>query len=198
MKLKDSATIWGIPISVIKEQAKLYKKWVAFMYILDIVILSIVTMLLFNSGLGFSWYIGVIIVFTLLCNLIITQVSNASKYEAFKFFKANRNLNITEKQFSILDEQLYSVLYCLGYHRLKQNKSLADYCESVFSLCCEDKYNAKRVMKYLNKYLAKDDENVTLKCKIVTKGKVEYLVDISFCADGKVGSEDGDNQSGDA
>lgn len=185
MKLKDTNTIWGIPISIIKERARLYRKWVSLMYLFDIFVITIVTTLLFQSNMGFQWYVAVIVVFAILCNIIITSVSNASKYEAFKFFKSNRNCNIIEKQFSISNEQLYSVLYCVGYKRLKVSKTSHEYCDSLCSLCCEDKYNAKKIMKYLNKYAVSDDssENITLKCQAIKRGRKEYLVDITFCID---------------
>ena len=185
MKLNDVSSIWGIPISSIKERAKIYKKWVTLMYLFDIVIVSIVTMLLFQNGMGFQWYVAIIVVFAILCNVIITSVSNVSKYEAFKFFKSNRNCNVVEKQFSISNEQLYSVLYCVGYKRLKVSKTSHEYCDSLCSLCCEDKYNAKKIMKFLNKYEVSDDssENITLKCYAIKRGRTEYLVDITFCTD---------------
>lgn len=185
MKLSEVSTIWGIPVSIIKERAKIYKKWIALMYVFDIVIVSIVTMLLFQNGMGFHWYVAIIVLFVLLCNMIITSVSNVLKYEAFKFFRYNKKCNVIEKQFSISNEQLYSVLYCVGYKRLKVSKTSHEYCDSLCSLCCEDAYNAKKIMKYLNKYEVKDtdSDNITLRCYVLKRCRKNYLVDITFCTD---------------
>lgn len=181
MKLREMRTIWGIPITTIKEHAKIYKRWITVMYLFDIVVLSLITLYLFNKSMGFFWYIGAIVVFTLLCNLVITNVSHASKYEAFKFYRTCKNCDVYEKQYNISNEQLYSVLYCAGYKRLKTGKTSSEYVDALCLLCCEDRSNSGRIMKYLNKY--KDDEKFTLKCLVLKKGRREYLVDFIFVSD---------------
>ena len=186
MRLSDVKTIWGIPISSIKERAKAYKRWVILMYLFDALIITIATVLLFQNGMGFEWYAIIVVIFAIFCNIIINSVSNISKYEAFKFYRQNNKYNIKEKQYNITNEQLYSILYCAGYKRLKVNRTFLEYCDSICALCCEDKYNAKKIMKYLSKYEVSDDssDNITLKCLVLKRGGKEHLVDITFCIEG--------------
>lgn len=183
MKLSETHTIWGIPVSSLKERAKVYKRWIAVMYGFDILVISIITAYLFRRAQSFWWYALAIVIFAVLCNIVITVVSNASKYEAFKFYRKMRNCTVEECQYSITVEQLYSVLYCMGYKRLKPERSFHEYCEAIFSMCCEDAYNSKKVMKYLDKYKVTDDGAITLKCLILKHRKRYYLVDILFQAD---------------
>ena len=66
---------------------------------------------------------------------------------------------------------MFSVLYCLSIKRLKAEKSLEYYTELLLSLCCENNVNAKKVMKYLEKY---ESESGNLTCYIIEKGKSSY------------------------
>ena len=59
---------------------------------------------------------------------------------------------------------MYSLLYCLGCKRLKNNKSFDEYKDLLLSIICEDNIYAKKIMKYLSKY---ESEDGLTKCSIL-------------------------------
>lgn len=188
MKLKNVQEIWGIPISIIQERTKIYRRWVMCVYLINLIFVSVITIALSNFNSPLWLYTLVVLILVLASNIIIETVSRASNYEAFKFYRRLDETEVHEKQYSITREQLYSILYCLHYKRLNPDSDMLGYCDSLFILCYEDKYNAKKIMKYLSKYEAHNDEVVTLRCTVLNSHGNEYLVAIPYCADIKKGS----------
>lgn len=174
MKLKNVETLWGTPIVHLKEHSKRYRLYLTVLYLCDIFAVVGLTAFLYLNHIDYSAYGFIIVAVALLVHFISYTSLNPDKWEAFKFYRSHQNLNVIEKTYKVNDVNLYSILYCIGYKRLKQDKTLEEYKESLLSACCENINCAKSIMKYIKKY---EDESGNLTCYIIQKGKKQYFID---------------------
>lgn len=174
LKLEDMETLWGIPVIRLKEYSKKYKFYFSLLLFCDAIIVTIIMYLMFKYSVDFYSYLLIITLLCLLINNAINYFLNPARWQAFKFFKANKNNKIKIMSYNLDEKTLYSILYCVGFKRLKQNKSFEDYKELLLSACCEDISNAKKVMKLLRKY---ENKSGTLIAYIMIKGNKEYFID---------------------
>ena len=156
MKVSTMTEIWGIPIARINEYNKKYKFFTALMYIIDILVMFIGVTLMFYSGLGFQFYIGFLVIVCLIVTLAFNYILNSDTCITSKFYKKYGNLDVDTQTYKLDSQILYNVLYCIGYKRLKPNRSLDIYFEMLNEACCDNPKNAFTVLKYLRKYEDKD------------------------------------------
>jgi hypothetical protein len=174
MKLKESRTLWGIPVISLKEHSKKYRLFSTLLYIFDIIIVFGLTFYMYNNNVDFRSYGFVIVVICLFIHFTTNSFLNPDRWEAFKFYKRHSDCTMTEVTYDLDEDKIYSMLYCLSFKRLKQGKSFDTYKELMLSCCCEDTNNAKKLMKYLKKY---ESESGNLTCYIITKGKSQFFID---------------------
>jgi hypothetical protein len=190
MKLKESQTLWGIPIVHLKEHSKKYKLYSSILYICDILLILGLTTYMFFNNINYNSYGFVLVSVCVLFHCITYAKLNPEKWEAFKFYKKHMSCELKEKTYDLDENKLYSILYCTGYRRLKQNKSLNDYKELMLSACCENIKYSSSIMKYINKY---ESESGNLTCIIIEKGKKQYFIDFKQ-NDGGNDSDGNDNE----
>ena len=188
MRLESLETLWGIPIIKLKEHSKKYRLYYSLLVLFDIIVISGLVYLMFIYNVTFASYFTIVILFSILINLFFNTYLNPARWKAFKFYKNNRFNKVKVVSYDINEKNFYSILYCIGYKRLKQNKTLDEYKELLLSACCEDIYYAKKVMKLLKKY---ENESGTLTAYIMIKGNKEYFIDYKL--DDKVIEEDENN-----
>jgi hypothetical protein len=174
MKLKENQTLWGIPVVHLKEHSKKYRLYSSILYVLDIILVVILTLLMYYTNISYSAYGFVIVAICLLFHFISYYKLNPEKWEAFKFYKKYSECKIITKTYALDENKLYSLLYCIGYKRLKQNRSFDEYKELILSACCENCAYSKSLMKYMKKY---ESESGNLSCLIIKKGKKQYFID---------------------
>jgi hypothetical protein len=174
MFLRERKTIWGIPIVHLKEYSKKYKFWALLLLVLDVIVIFSITSFLYYNNLSYETYGFTIVGTCLAFHFIFYNVLSVEKWEAFKFYNNFKDFKVVQKSYKVNTINLYSVLYCTGYKRLKQNKTFEEYKEQLCNACCESTFYAKDIMKYLKKY---EDESGNLTCFIITKGKKAYFVD---------------------
>lgn len=174
MKLKDNQTLWGIPVVHLKEHSKKYRLYSTILYILDIILVVALTLFLYYANMSYNTYGFIIVAVCLLFHFISYYKLNPEKWEAFKFYKKHSDCKIITKSYILDENKLYSLLYCIGYKRLKQNRSFDEYKELILSACCENCAYSKSLMKYMKKY---ESESGNLSCLIIEKGKKQYFID---------------------
>lgn len=173
MRLKESQTLWGIPIVHLREYSKKYRLLTLLLYLFDIIVVVGLTYYMYNKQVSYNTYGFVIVGVCLGVHFITYSFLNPEKWEAFKFYKRHLNDKLIKKTYSVDETRLYSVLYCIAYKRLRQGKSIETYKEFMLSACCENVSNSKSIMKYLRKYEAIDGN---LTCYIIQHGKKEFFV----------------------
>lgn len=174
MRLKENQALWGIPVVHLKEHSKKYRLYSTILYILDIVLVVALTLLLYYTNVSYDTYGFIIVAVCLLFHFISYYKLNPEKWEAFKFYKKYSDCKILVKSYALDENKLYSLLYCIGYKRLKQNRSFGEYKELILSACCENCSYSKSLMKYMKKY---ESESGNLSCLIIEKGKKQYFID---------------------
>lgn len=174
MKLKDSQTLWGIPIVHLKEHSKKYRIYSLFLYTLDILLILGLTAYMYYNSINYNAYGFVLVSICLLFHFISYSKLNPEKWEAFKFYKKHSAYEIVEKSYTVDENNLYSILYCTGYKRLKQNRTFNEYKELMLSSCCENIKYSHSIMKYIKKY---ESDSGNLTCIIIEKGKKQYFID---------------------
>lgn len=174
MKLKECQTLWGISIVHLKEHSKRYRIFSIILYTLDILIIAGLTAFMYYNNVNYSTYGFVLVSICLLFHFIFYTKLNPEKWEAFKFYKKHISYNVIKKKYNVDENKLYSVLYCTGYKRLRQNRSFNEYKELMLSACCENIKYSRSIMKYIKKY---EDESGNLTCYIIEKGKKQYFID---------------------
>lgn len=190
MRLKDYQALWGTPIVHLKEHSKKYRLYSVILYTADILLVLGLTAFMFYNGISYSSYGYILVSVCLLFNFIAYSKLNPEKWEAFKFYNKYSSYEIKEKTYSLDDNKMYSVLYCTGYKRLKQNKSVEEYKESMLSACCENIRYSASIMKYIKKY---ESESGNLTCIIIEKGKKQYFIDFKQ-EDGGIEEDGNDNE----
>lgn len=98
---------------------------------------------------------------------------NYSQWNCYKFYRRYKGCELCHKQYDLDCQRLFSVLYAMGYRRVKQGRSFDYYKEMVLSACCEDKVYAGKFMKLVAKYECESG----LELIAVSKGKKQYFVD---------------------
>ena len=144
--------IWGIPIARINEYNKKYKFFTLLMYLIDVLIMSLGVTILYNTGAGFQLYLCFLVVVCVSVNLGFSVVINSDTGITGKFYKKYKNYEVDKKTYNLDTQILYNVLYCLGYKRLKPNRSLEIYFEMLNDICCDNPKCAFSMLKYLKKY----------------------------------------------
>ena len=167
MKVNTMTEIWGIPITRINEYNKKYRFFTLLMYIIDILIMCIGVTIMFNTGVGFKFYLGFLVVVCLLVTLSFNVVVNSDTGITGKFYKKYKDLDVEPVTYKLDAQVLYNVLYCLGYKRLKPNRSMEIYFEMLNDICCDNPKCAFSMIKYLKKY-ADEEGNYDL---YITVGK---------------------------
>lgn len=185
MKLENMDTLWGIPIIKLKEYSKKYRLYFTLLVLADIAVFSGLAYAMYIQEVSFTRYFTVAILFSIVVNLILNNCLNPARWRAFKFYKNNKFNKVKVVSYDINEKNFYSILYCVGYKRLRQNKSLDEYKELLLSACCEDIYYAKKVMKLFKKY---ENESGCLTAYILVKGNREYFLDYKL--DDKVVEEE--------
>lgn len=175
MTLKEINTLWGNPVIKLREYAKKYRVYSVMLYILDIILLAILTAIMYKQGSNFQVYMFVMVMFVLIFSLIFSTFLNTNKWSAFKFWKRYKNNKVVIKKYKVDAKQLYAVIYCMNYKRLKQDKEFTDYLDMILNACNEDSIYAKTVMKYLSKY--EDEETGNLEVYTVKSGNKYLFID---------------------
>lgn len=174
MLLKEQNTLWGIPSIHLKDYSKKYKRFIrnSFLYTVLFSILTAIVCAVLSLNIALSGYIvcsSCMIVF-----YILNERMTPQKWDAYRFYKRFSNCEIQIKTYNVTDDILYSILYCAGYKRLRQNKTLEEYKELMLSSCCEDITYSERLMSYLQKY---ESQEGSLRCIIIDKNKKSYFID---------------------
>ena len=160
MKVVDLTEIWGIPKSKLQEYSKQYKWWMFGMYVLDIVAVVLLVAILYNSGADTRFYFYAIGLLCIIITLLMSYRINTDTGVAYQFYNKESRKECAIEYYSLNEEVLYNILYCIGYRRLKSNKSLEIYMEMLLSACCDNAKCAYTIMKFMNRYKS-DNKDAT-------------------------------------
>ena len=172
--LRNFKTIWGIPIIHLKEYSKKYKLYSFILYLADVISIFGLTAFMYFNNIDYRAYGFILLFVCILLHFAFNQLLSPEKWEAFKFYKNNESCDVVQKKYKVDCNNLYSILYIVGYKRLKENKDITYYKELMLSACCENVKYSKNIMKYLQKY---ENESGNLTCFIITRGKSQFLID---------------------
>ena len=175
MTLKELGTLWGNPIIKLQEYAKKYRIGSIFLYTLDIGIMAGLSIIMYKQRSSFNTYMFVMVIFVIIFSLIFNMYLNSDKWAAFKFYRRHKNAPVEIKKYRVSAQNMYSVIYCMNYKRLKPDKDLKDYLEMVLNACNEDWTFSKSFMKYIAKY--EDAETGNIEVYVIHKKKKDYFVD---------------------
>ena len=174
MKLSDLKAIWGIDITNIKEENRKYLTVTTIIVIMDIILMGAMTYLLFSHNSDFQSYALIMFGLSFVAFFIYSYLANPTKHRVYKFYRRFKDCPLIEESFDIDEIRLYSLAYCIGFKRLKENKDFDYYKEAILNYCYEDYANSGKFYKYLSKYKSDSGEFVVYK---VTKGKKSYFID---------------------
>lgn len=170
--------LWGIPIVKIKEYGKRYRLLSSIIIFIDALVTIILLTMMYFKGVSLQVYFFIMVLLCIFVTLWLNTYLNPVKWEAYKFYNKFKRCICDEYRYKVDSNQLYNVLYCSGYKRLKLDKDLDFYKELIVSACCEDYIYAKRVMKYLDKYKCTDSNmsESNLFIQVINKGKKTYFI----------------------
>lgn len=174
IKLKDSKSIFGIDTDTIRSGSKTYTIGVSVSVIIDIVLMC-VGMVIVGMNAQVSTYFLLCVILAILTNLSISFFTKSDYRQVFSFYKKNKNRLCEEKNYDVTNENLFAVLFCTGYTKVKPNQSRDTYIECMRSACCLNAKYSKRIMRYLSKYEV--ENGGTLKCLVLPDRK-QKLVEI--------------------
>lgn len=186
MVLNNLEELWGVPVVKLKDYSRRYRLYSSLIFLVDAVAMSILVYFMYKYGTSFYVYTIVIVLLCLLCSLWLNVMLNPARMACYKFYRRNRNRPVRKVTFELTAENLYNILYCIGFKRLKLGKSVSAYKELFLSACSEDYYYSGKLTKYMMRYEVKDIEeskDCYITAYIMEKGKKLYFID--FISDEK-------------
>ena len=196
MKVSELNNLYGFDVTDIKS---IYKKHIiltALFVILDISLIGILTYFLFRENADFRTYIAIMFAVSLVSMFLYSFYAKPKEYNVCKFYNSIKNIKLEEETFDVNTQRLYSIIYCLGFKKIKADKDLDYYREVILDYCFNDTNKASKFYKYLTKYGTRDGD---LKIYTVRKFNKIYFIDfIDFSndvssLDNEKENEDGDN-----
>lgn len=189
MYLKDKDTLWGTPVTQLKQFSRRYKLIMFCVYAADILLIFLLTWLMFIKGVDYKAYGFMIVCLSLLIYMAGNTFANPDHWQAFNFYKKRANAQVQTGFYKLDTDSLYRVLYCSSYKRLKSGKTLEEYMEACLNACSENWVYSRKIMKFLEGYASEEGTEV----EFVTWHGKNYF--IGFKAKEVV--EDGGNNAGD-
>lgn len=181
MILKEMNELWGTPIANLKAYYKKFLINATIFYGVCALILGIITLIMAKKGATSETYLVMAIVYTVSMMGYSVVFLNYDKFQASKFYRRHRNDEVVEVFYNVTTNNLFTVLYCCC-KRVKAEKTTYDYyLDLMLSLCNEDMFNARTIMKYLMKYESEESAE-TISLYVIKKKKRQYLVGISNTA----------------
>ena len=181
MKVTDLTEIWGIPKSKLQEYSKQYKWWMVGVYLLDIIAVILLVVILYNSGAKAQFYLYAVGLLCIIITLLMSYKINTDTGVAYQFYNKVQRKDCAVEYYNLNEEVLYNILYCIGYRRLKSNKSLEIYMEMLLSACCDNAKCAYAIMKFMNRYKSEGKDGMAV---YVLQGKKKAF--LGFVQEGSV------------
>jgi hypothetical protein len=122
-----------------------------------------------------SYYICCLVVcftFTLYSSVLIDK----DKAEACRLCRKFKKAKVEEAYYKVDAKKLYSVLYCSGCKRVKEDKDLSYYFELIISQCLTDLRYCRVIMKYLSRYEVDEESEDTICFYVVKQNKKTYFI----------------------
>lgn len=176
MLVNELEEIWGIPIKILREYNKKYKRSTTISYIADIVIFSIAVYFMLLNNVSYQSYLFCCIVFCIGFTMYSNTLINKDKAEACRFYRIFKNKKVVKKEYNLSEQRLYSILYCSGCKRVKEGKNMDYYLDLLISLCSENYTNAKTLMKYISRYEADEENQGNIVILSTSRGKKQYFL----------------------
>ena len=91
----------------------------------------------------------------------------------FLFYQKHKNCDLIEERYNIDADKMFSLVYCIGYKKLKSNKDFDYYSEALSNYCYNDYVNSSKFYKLLSRYKS-DEGNV---CgHVIKKNKKVFFI----------------------
>lgn len=175
MSLEKIKNLWGIPLVHIKEYSRKHRLFSIITYFVDFIVACITVFAMISNNVSFQQYFIGMVLLCIIFSMVLNIWVNQDKLQACRFYRKHKSDRIEEVSYNLDSQSLFSILYCSGCKRVKQDKSIEYYTELFVSLCSEDYSYSERLMKYLRKY---EDESGNVSFFIIKKGKKQFFVDL--------------------
>lgn len=149
--LKDTDSIFGVSMNIVKTYAIRYRIAVSLCILLDIIVVVVACVLLYARGTP-SYALEICFAVAILTNFLIFACTKSELSEVFIFYLKNKSKNTEVKRYDINADKLFSVLYCTGYKGVKVDCSMDTYKEVMNMACMQRRGYAKKIVKYLKQY----------------------------------------------
>lgn len=176
MLLDELKYIWGIPVDTLKVYNKKYLRSLFISYTIDIIVFSILVLLMLKQKVGAESYFICCLLVCFAFTMYSSTLIDKDKAEACRFYRKFNKAKVEEAFYKIDANKLYSVLYCSGCKRVKENKDLNYYFELVISQCLTDYKHCKGIMKYLSRYEVEEPSDETICIYVIRRNKKAYFV----------------------
>lgn len=160
IKVEDLETIFGVPMYIVQRYYKRYMIAGVLCTILDILLVFGGAQLIYILDAGLYTYMLVCLVPAIGSSILLNMFTKGDYKEAYKLYRKARNKKAWEFKVSLTNDDLFSVLFCSGYIKVKPDMDRSTYLESLRSACLLNMKYAKRFFKFICKYRYIDDENL--------------------------------------
>lgn len=179
-------SVFGIKYEDLLKYIKKYKRARLLLYILDIVVVIVSTMLLFNTGRGFSDYINFFVLTTVLFSLCFSVTSNQDMLSCYSYIKHIKKGNISSTVYCASIYSLYALLYTTSKSKLTLDTEASDYIKCMNKVCLAKPKFRKSIISNLadNDANSIKDEVVKIKCTYIEKDDCKYFINLSLIEEG--------------
>lgn len=176
MQVKDVESIFGISTNMVDKYGKSYIKMRLLTIIIDLGLLWVLILATgndLNDKLFKYLLVGVVI--AIIVNIIVSTFTNTDYYSVYKFYRKYKKRKVEQLGYNVTTDNLFSILFCTGYMKVKPDQSRDVYIEAIRNACCMNTKYSRRIMKYMSKY--EDCENPNLTCQVI-KGRKNMIVEV--------------------
>ena len=175
MKVSDLTVIYGLDVSRIKSIYKRHIIITTVFALIDLVLMAVLIYFMFKENADVKSYTVVVLGVSIVFMFLYAYVSRPHEYAVGKLYNSLKNCDLIEKSFDIDNDRLYSLVYCMGFKRIKPNKDIDYYEAAILDYCYNDVGNAKKFYKYLTKYINNDEGDLVI--YVAEKGNKSYFID---------------------
>ena len=162
--LKDEMELWGVPVVALTEYGRKFRWRMALLFTGDMFVVFSLTQMLYSLGLSYQAYGFVVLFVSLIFHFGFSNLLHPDRWEAYRFWRRHGGDALSVHRYRLSAVQMYGVLYCSGYRRVRTGLSRSEYMVMFPDACAGSSSRARKLMHYMGIYESEngDVEVVTI------------------------------------
>lgn len=174
MSLANLSKLWGTSVAYLKAYSYKYRVLSSIVFFVDIFFTLLLTGVAFAIRCPVGIYLLVVALISVVAWLFLTVILRSEYFDAWVFYRRNRDRELIREKFAIDENVLRSISYVLGNKTLPDNKDMQFYYGVLSEMCLHNIKNAEKIAGYLEKYKSEDG----VSCLLLKVRRKVYFIGI--------------------